>query len=245
MLYTQINDEEVIERYVRNRLSTEDRVAFEEHFFECDECFAKVQEMEGFVAGVRDGVDRGLLAGEEERVSGSLAQSWLPWAFATSTCAAVALAIAVGWISFHSLPQMRADLESTAAKVQSQQQLIAKLTETPSSMDTAEANVPLVMLQAARGEEASQAIVPRDAKRLVLWVEIGPTRFTSYRMEISSESGKPVASIEKLLRGPYGALAASLPADQLHPGTFRITLTGLAPPPAALVSEYRLQVRRP
>lgn len=244
MLHTQIENGEVIERYVRNRLAPEERGAFEEHFFACDECFAKIQEMERFVAGVRDAADRGILAGPEARAD-SLAASWLPWAFAISTCATVALAISLGWITLRRLPQIRADLASTAAEVQTQQQVITRLKETRSPLEAAEANVPLVMLQASRGEETSQAIVPPDAKRLVVWVELAPTRFTSYRMEIFSESGQPVASIENLLRGPYGAIAASLPADRLHPGMFRITLAGQAPPPASLVGEYRIRIRRP
>jgi hypothetical protein len=245
MLHMQIQNEEVVERYVRNRVTPEERRAFEEHFFACDECFAKVQEMERFVAGVRDAAERGILARPEEKVAGAPAARWLPLAFSMSTCAAVALAIALGWITLRRLPQMRADLDSAAAKVHSQEQMIARLKENPSPLDTPEANVPLVMLQASRGDEASQAVVPPDAKRLLVWVELGPTRFTSYRMEVFSESGKPVVSIVHLLRGPYGAIAASLPADQLHPGIFRITLTGQAPPPASLVSEYRLQIRRP
>jgi hypothetical protein len=245
MLHTQIENGEVIERYVRNRLAPEERRALEEHFFACDECFAKVQEMERFVAGVRDAAERGILARPEEKAAGSLAASWLPWAFSISTCATVALAISLGWITLRTLPQIQRDLTSTAAEVQAQQQVIARLRETRSPLDTPEANVPLVMLQASRGEETSQVIVPADAKRLVIWVELAPTRFTKYRMEIFSESGDPVASIENLLRGPYGAIAASLPADQLHPGMFRITLAGQAPPPASLVGEYRIRIRRP
>jgi len=62
MLHTQIINEEVIERYVRNRLTPEERLAFEEHFFACDECFAKVQETERFVAGVCDAVEQCILA---------------------------------------------------------------------------------------------------------------------------------------------------------------------------------------
>lgn len=245
MLHTQIENGEVIERYVSNRLAPDERRAFEEHFFACDECFAKIQEMERFVAGVRDAADRGILAGPEARAADSLAASWLPWAFAISTCATVGLAISFGWITLHRLPQIRTDLAATAAEVQAQQQVIARLKETRSPLDAPEANVPFVMLQASRGEEASQAVVPPDAKRLVVWVELAPARFTSYRMEIFSESGQPVASIENLFRGPYGAIAASLPADQLHPGMFRITLAGQAPPPASLVGEYRIRIRRP
>jgi len=245
MLHTQIKNDEVIERYVRNRLSPEERRDFEEHFFACDDCFDKVQETERFVAGVRDAVERGILPPLEENLSASPARGWLPWAFSLSTCAAVALAIALGWVTLHKLPQMQANLDSTAARVQSQQQEIAGLKEIRSPLDTPEANVPLVLLQASRGDETSQAVLPPDAKRLVVWVEVSPARFTGYGMEVFSESGEPVASIKNLLRGPYGAISASLPTTQLHPGVFRITLTGQTPPPASLVGEYRIRIRRP
>lgn len=245
MLHTEIKNEEVIERYVRNRLAPDERRAFEEHFFACDECFAKLQEAERFVAGVRYAAESGILAAQQEAVPSGLVAGWLGWAFSISTSATVALAIGLLWVTFHTLPRMRALLGSTAATVQSQQQLIAKLTATPNPIDTPEANVPLVMLEAARGGETSQAIVPPGAKRLVIWVEPGPTRFSSYRMEVFSESGQRVASIDSLIRGPYGAIAASLPAGQLHAGVFRITLTGQAPPPVSLVGEYHIRIRRP
>lgn len=243
MLHTQIDKSEVVERYVRNLLTPQERSDFEEHFFACDECFSKVQEMEKFVAGVRDAAQRGVLAGPETRVPA--AATWLPWAFSVSTFAAVGMAIGLAWITLYKLPQMQARLNSTAATVQSQQQAIDRLNATQSPVDIPEANVPLVVLQASRGQEAAQAVVPQGAKRLVLWVELGPTRFTSYRMEIFSEAGNPVASIENLSRGPYGAIAASLPTDQLHAGIFLITLTSQAPPSASLVAEYRIRILRP
>ena len=242
MLHTQIQNDEVIERYVRNRLAPEERRAFEEHFFSCDDCFGKVQEMERFVAGVRDAAEGGTLTG----AAATSTAKWLPWAFAAGTCVTAGLAIAVGWLTLSTLPRIRANLAATAARDQSQQEMIARLQhQGPGPQDAPEANVPLVMLQTSRGDEALEAILPNEAKHLVLWIEIGPTRWTSYRMEVFSQSGKPVVAIENLVRGPYGAIAVSLPADQLQPGVFRITLTGQAPLPVSLVGEYRLRIRKP
>ena len=245
MLHKHIENEEVIERYVRNRLATEERLAFEEHFFACDDCFAKVREMEKFVAGIRDAAESGTLPSPEETAASPFPAKWFLWALTASTCMALVLALAVGWLTLRTLPRLRADLNTTTAQVQSQQQIIARLQEVPNPQETPEANVPLVMLQASRGDEAAETVLPTGAKRVVLWVETGPTRYRSYRMEISSASGEPVAAIENLIRGPYGAIAASLPSDRLPPGVFRITLTGQAPPPASLVGEYRLRVRKP
>lgn len=245
MLHTQIEDDEVIERYVRNRLTPGERRAFEEHFFSCDECFERVQVMERFVAGVRDAAEVGTLAASQESAALPVAPRWLTWGLAFSTCAAVALAIAVGWLTLSELPRMRSGLNATAAQVQSQQQMIAQLQQGPRLPETPEANVPLVMLQAERGNERAEAVLPANAKRLVLWVDIEPRHYTSYRMEVFSPSDKLIATIDHLTRSSYGALAVSLPTDQLQSGVFRITLTGETPPPTSLVGEYRLQIRKP
>jgi hypothetical protein len=243
MLHMQIKNEEIIERYVRNRLAPEERHAFEQHFFSCDECFEMVQAMEQFVAGVRDAAQSGTLAGTQE--SARVVSRWLTWALAFSTCAAVALAIAVAWLTLGTLPKLRSDLNATTAQVRSQEQILARLQEGPIPQEMAEANVPLVMLQAERGNGMTEAVLPPGAKRILLWAEIGPTRFRSYRMEVYSSSGTLVESLDGLVRGPYGALVASLPADQLQAGVFRITLTGQVPTPASLVGEYRLRIRKP
>lgn len=245
MLHTQIENEEVIERYVRNQLAPEQRRAFEEHFFSCDECFEKVQTMERFVAGVRNSAEAGTLAGSQESAAPRVPPGWLTWGLAFSTSAAVVLAIAVGWLTLSTLPRLRSDLNTTIAQVQFEQQIIAQLKEGAAPQEAAEANVPLAMLQSERGDEITEAVLPAGAKRILLWVEIGPTRFRSYRMEVYSPSGTLVESVDGLVRGSYGALAASLPADQLPAGVFRITLKGQVPPPASLVGEYRLRIRKP
>ena len=61
MMHQQIEDEEIIERYVRNQLGAEERKAFEEHYFTCEECFGKLEATERFIAGVRDAGRRGYL----------------------------------------------------------------------------------------------------------------------------------------------------------------------------------------
>lgn len=244
MLHTQIENEEVIERYVRNQLAPEEQRAFEEHFFSCDECFDKVQTMERFVAGIHDATQAGALAAIREPAA-PLASGWLPWALASSACAALGLAIVVGWLTLSTLPRLRSDLNATAAQLRSREQTIARLRERPIPQEAAEANVPLVMLQAERGDETTEVVLPAGAKRILLWAEVEPTRFRSYRMEVYSPSGTLVESFDGLVRGPYGALVASLPSDRLQTGVFRIRLKGQAPPPASLVGEYRLRIRKP
>ena len=61
MTHQEIEHQEIIERYVRNELSSADRTAFQEHFFACDECFGRVQMTERFIAGVGHSAEAGVL----------------------------------------------------------------------------------------------------------------------------------------------------------------------------------------
>ncbi|HKW63308.1 MAG TPA: zf-HC2 domain-containing protein [Candidatus Acidoferrum sp.] len=248
MMHQQIEDQEIIERYVRNQLEPEERKAFEEHFFGCDDCFEKLQATERFVAGIRDAAARGLLP---DGASGTvpprrIAPWWIP-AFGLSAVAALLLASVTGWLYFIQMPKMRGQLSQSAADLRAAQEERAALEQQLQRSVQVEANVPLVMLQATRDTQAppTEATLPAGAPHLVLWIDVGSGRFTAYRLEIYGADGKLLDTLEHLTRNSYGALAASLPAERLQPGNFRIKLSGEEPPPASLLAEYRLRIRRP
>jgi hypothetical protein len=245
MLHRQIEDNEIVERYVRDRLRPEEREAFEEHYFACDECFGKVQAMEGFVAGIHDAARRGDLSDTPGETVRHTSFDWAVWAFAGTSFAAIVLAIVTGWAYLHRIPKLQQELNAATAAAKAQPTTVAQLrSEEPLSLSP-EANVPVVVLQSSRGEGSNYAVLAPGARQLILWAEIGPSRYTTYSMEIDSSSGNPVTRVDGLTRGPYGALAASVPAEALRPGTLRIKLIGRTPQPPSLVSEYRLQIRAP
>jgi len=248
MMHPQIEDEEIIERYVRNQLPEDERKAFEEHFFGCDDCFDRLQATEGFVAGVRDAARRGMLTGEVRGGSqGWIWSGWLVPAFRVSACAAVLLAAFSGWLYFAQLPKMRQQLSQSAADLRAQQQARAVLEQLVAQGVQAEANVPLVMLQATRDVQAApnEVIVPQGAKHLVLWVEVPPGKSDQFRLRVDTADNRPVTTLDNLQRNAYGALAVSLSVEALQPGDYRITLASQEPPPASLLGEYRLRIRRP
>lgn len=249
MMHQDIEDQEIIERYIRNQLSPEERRAFEEHFFACEECFAKLQIMERFIAGLDDAGNRGLLDSNPS-TQPSPAWTWGAWMFpalATSSCAAFVLAIVTGWILLSKVPKLQNQLNQASADMSAQRQAIAALQKQIASASQAEANVPLVMLQATRDAQAStnEAVLPAGAGRLVLWVEIPAGKFRTFRLQVETEDHHPLVTLDHLERNSYGALAVGLPAEQLQPGEFRIMLTGEEPPPASLLAEYKLRIRKP
>jgi hypothetical protein len=247
MMHPQIEDEEIIERYVRNQLREEDRKAFEEHFFGCDDCFEKLQVAERFVAGVRDAASRGLLAREIEGTSRSSSwRGWLVPAFGVSVSAALALATFSGWLYFSQMPKLREQLSRSAEDLRALETARAALEQQIVSSMQAEANLPLVMLQATRDVQTApnEVTIPSGAKHLVLWIEVPAGKSSSFRLQVDTADNRRVEALDNLQRNSYGALAVSLPVEALQPGEYRIKLTAEAPP-ASLLAEYRLRIRRP
>jgi Putative zinc-finger len=249
MMHPYIEDQEIIERYVRNELAPEERQAFEEHFFGCEECFEKLQITERFIAGLDDAGNRGLL-NSAPSASAAPAHTWGSWmfpAFAASSCVAVALAVVTGWTLFFQMPQLRRQLNQASTDVSAQREAIAALQRQVSATTQAETNVPLVMLQATRDAQApaNEAVLPAGAAHLVLWVEVPAKNIRTFQLKVETEDHRPVITLDHLERNSYGALAASLPAAQLQAGQFRIMLSAEEPSPASLLAEYKLRIRRP
>lgn len=248
MMHQQIKDEEIIERYVRKQLSEEERKSFEEHFFGCDECFEKLQVTERFVAGVRDAARRGTLAdpGSAPAKVSRLGAWWIP-AFGVSAAAALLLAALSGWMYFSQIPKMQDQLAKSAAELRAQQDAHAALEQQLRQSLRAENNVPLAMLEASRDVQAKplEIALPANAPRLILWVEPGAAKYRDFRIEVLAADGSVTETLENVERNSYGALAVSLPSNHLQPGQFRIRLSGANPPPASLLAEYTLRIRRP
>ena len=243
MLHSKIKNEEIVERYARNQLAPEERQAFEEHFFGCDECFAELQSVETFVASVRDASARGLL---NDHDTAATSPSIWKWTSASAMCAALVLCGVIGWKYLRDTAELRAQLSRTTDQLRAERLERSVLEAKSNAVEQAEANVPVAMLQASRsGEPRSAIVLQSGAQHLVLWIELGPSRYHDFRVDVFSSDNHLIDSLDHLALNYYGAVTASLPTDQLPSGDFRITLTGQDPPPAALAGEYHLQVRRP
>jgi anti-sigma factor RsiW len=123
MTHREIENEEIIERYVRARLGAEERRSFQEHFLACDECFANVQMAERFIGGVTYAAEHGLL---DDRVSGhatafsAVWDRWMKPVFVLMAATCITLAVVVGWLLLVHLPRLRSEI---ARSRQAQEQL--------------------------------------------------------------------------------------------------------------------------
>ncbi len=241
-----IKDEEIIERYARHQLRSEEERAFEEHFFSCDECFEKVQATERFIAGMRDAARRRLLgdpAAGMERTRGW----WLLPGFALTSTAAVVLAGLVIWMFSVRFPGLRRERDQLAAKLSTEQSLRAELEKEVGRESGTQVNVPFVMLEATRGVgTANEVTVPVGMRHLIIWAELQrESRFHSYRLEVYDRDHRLVETLSNLERNTYGAVVISLASEHLPSGDYLLRLFGETPPPLTSVAEYRLNIHRP
>lgn len=129
MTHQEIQANETIEQYVRHKLTPAERQTFQEHLFECDECFQQAEVMARFVAGVREAARSGVLTTEPERaraVGDWFSQGWIiRWA-APALAASLLIAIAlVGWWAFSLRRQNQQVARQTAEQNRAAEQLKA------------------------------------------------------------------------------------------------------------------------
>jgi hypothetical protein len=100
MTHREIEENEIIEGYVRQRLTPDERRAFQEHYFSCDECFDRVQTEARFIASVRDASATGAFAPATESrkaAASSWGSGWWRPVLAFSTLAGLLIVAAVAW----------------------------------------------------------------------------------------------------------------------------------------------------
>lgn len=132
MNHHEIEQQDIIERYVRHQLKPDERRAFQEHYFACDECFAAVESTAKFIAGVQRSSRVGALAENAREVASEAATSW--WAslfrpmFVLAATACLLLAVTIGWLAF----RQPSELGGPTAQATPTPKQVASETETPS-----------------------------------------------------------------------------------------------------------------
>lgn len=133
MTHQEIQANEIIEQYVRGKLTSAERRAFQEHLFECDECFQQAEFSARFVAGVREASRTGLLTAPDQLERARTVGAWSNqgWAFrwaAPALAASLLIAIAlIGWWAFSLRRQNQQLARQTAEQNRAAEQL--KLSE--------------------------------------------------------------------------------------------------------------------
>lgn len=196
-----------VERYVLGELTASERDAFEEHFFECQECAADVKAMAAFIDNVRvimrrDRPARNAAAQKQEKRSGWL--GWLQPAYAMAAIAALLLLIA--YQSFIAIPRIKREVLPITA------QALPTLSLTTSG-SRGDAAIPEIALQ-PDGAFGIYVDVPESA------------RFTAYSCVLRASNGNEKFRVEVGARQAHDTVELLVPGGALVPGLYQLVVFG-------------------
>lgn len=258
MNHQQIEQQDIIERYVRHQLSADERHAFEEHYFACDQCFEQVRTTAQFIAAVRHSAKRGVLA--ESAAAESWWKAWFKPSLVLATAAAV-LVVALGYVFLRQTPAPHEEIaREQEQKPQRNDGVTSPATPSPAPVDVAinhpprtpeptnpaQTKTPFVLLDAARDVRSggNQLSLPANAASAKLLIEVEPgSRFDSFQLQLFDANKRPVTSFNGIKANSQGLLIVNLPATLLPNGKFLVKLYGAKGGERELVAEYDLTVR--
>jgi len=184
MTHQEIIDREIVEQYVLDQLSAGDRRIFQEHFFECDDCFQQAHNLSENVTRVRYAAAQGALAAEERRKAAA-SFSWLRPVLAFSVGAGILLAaLALALFLGDRRLQVRLAGEEEALRSQQRAQ-----TESENSKRDAEQKLQAAEAERARLQQQLDELnrgkpSPRPDENLV-----AQTNLPSVTLESNRDSG--------------------------------------------------------
>ena len=265
MTHQEIQEGEIIERYVRHELARDERRSFQEHYFACEDCFEQVQTTARMIAGVRQASRKGLLAESAAQPAAWWASLFRP-AFGLAIASALVLAVAFGWLV---LRQISSPSQELARKPQSGaspgptgtpgQNTAPSATPSPSPGKNespkpseepellAQNRTPVVLLESSRGTSPSsnQLTLPANSSSAILRIEVEPgSPFASFQFQIFDSAKRLVATATSGKANTRGSVAARVSAGALQNGKYLVKCYGVKNGQRELIGEYDLLVRK-
>lgn len=257
MNHQQIEQQDIVERFVRHQLLPDERRAFEEHYFACDQCFEQVRTAAQFIASVRHSAQHGVLA--ENATAETWWKAWFKPAPILAAMAAAVLAVALGAVFFRQAPAPREEVAREGRQTPAGSMTPTPPPEdlalnhpprTPEPVNPAQTKVPIalptVLLDSARDAHSggNQLSLPANAASAKLLIEVEPGRFDSFQLQVFDVGKQPVTSINGIKANAQGTLTMIISTALLPNGKFLLKLYGVKGGARDLVGEYDLTVRR-
>jgi hypothetical protein len=231
MTHPQIEEEQILDRYLAGRLAEDEEALFEEHLFECRACLAQAEAGEELRRGVRAVAAEA--AGEAVRTTAALGfVAWLRTrspavrgAFGALGLALVVLPLLLTWQG----------LALREAREAAQQAAVAPPVAPPAStgFEAPFGDFQMVSLGVVRGGTPEPVVIRVDRTReaVLLSLELPEGTASRYRVTLlrasGASEGEAVWRGEALEPNLYETLLVALPVDFLEPGAYRIHLEAL------------------
>jgi hypothetical protein len=251
-----INEHGFVSLYVAGKLSPDERLGFEEHFVDCQQCLDQIELTEDLRGALRqvakEDAARPGVASQLARVSWAGSGFWQqPRLLAY---ASLVLAFGLAGIFFAGTRYHRSELAEArrasddwqrryADERQVRETLQKKVAQSSDNTGNQSADqnplvasvqpAPLFFLNVTRGSDqgdttpANRVAVPETSPWIVLSLEFEKDpAFRSYRARLSDAQGHVLWSADNIPSPPSDAIALTLPSDLLSKGNYSVVLEG-------------------
>jgi hypothetical protein len=255
MDHQTIEEDQIVDRYVRGKLPAEEAALFEEHYLSCQECLDRLELADSMERGFKRaaGQDAARLAATRQLA----VVAWLARLGRSRQMAALTMAVFLAGVlpglfalrqvreSEHELAATRSALEQereksaagsqTTAEAERLRRELSREKEARAQADQQlaaarqpQANVPILFLDAERGagEPTHRLRLPRTPGWIVLSLTLEPPLQPSYRAVLRDAQGKEIWSGEGLQVNEMDSVSLSLPSTLLDPGDYTVTVAG-------------------
>jgi hypothetical protein len=228
MEHPYIEENNLIDRYVRGTLPVETRAAFEEHFLDCTECLDQLEVARSLRDAIRiSAVD---FAGAAEtastqptaRLRGVWAWRWL----SMTATACLGIALLTGGLLYQRLEHTRQEL------ARNQLTSVRDLENMRQAFESARQAPPMVyVLNQSRGgaEPVRKISIPGTPRWIVLSAELDTTQFRGYRAILRDQANRTIWRNDQLSASSPDALALSISSTVFKPGSYSLQVLGLDP----------------
>ncbi|MGB6942986.1 MAG: zf-HC2 domain-containing protein [Bryobacteraceae bacterium] len=202
MDHSRIEEQNLIDRYVRGTLPAAERAEFEEHFVECAECQEQIQIAKSLRLAVRESVAEHPPQRERQ---------WPGWRWmAIAACAALVIAVAAGSVFLAERDQVRTQLASARSGVE---------------------NAPVVFgLSLSRDSaEPRDIVIPSQPRWIVFLAEIDTTRYARYRASVIGSQNEEIWKQDGIQPNSPDSISVAIPSSVLHPGAYTLLVSGAQP----------------
>lgn len=223
MEHREIEDRQIVERYLAGRLTAAEAERFEEHYLSCPVCLDELELSEAFRDGIRRAAAEDALATATAGRLGGVA--WL---------AGVARSRRAGWLLAAALLVVVLPLGWTAYRLGEAGERNAELAGRLAAARAPQPNVPVLPLSPVRGgpgePPAARLTLPADPGWIVLSLELYDPRHDSYRVTLADAEGKTLWTGEGLTPNHLDALSVGLHSSLLAAGDYELGVEGVDEP---------------
>ena len=253
MDHREIEERNIPDLYLMNKLSGEMRLRFEDHFVSCPECLNRLESTEDLRAALKSNLTSSFRGAEVQRPSAFFRRFAFASAVAVFLIATgLAATFALRWSEERrQLLEVRTRLAEATAILEKERNKNAQLSNEIAALTEQQVNVPVFPLVVTRSGLDSSASptnriqLPRSPSWLILSLELPDVpAIDTYKATVRDSQGRALLDFASLKSNSKDNLAVSVISSIFTQGDYVISLTGLKAGQSIPLGSYSFRVVR-